>query len=149
DLGAGHSHDADDGPWWRGTKAILAALSGVLFAAAYTASHVYPEHGRLLFTIAAAISVLPFMRRAVAGAMLGAPFSIETLMSVAAVGAIIIGEAAEAAAVVFLFAIGELLENVAAGRARAGIKALVRLVPRIARRDRKSTRLNSSHVKIS
>lgn len=31
DLEAGHSHDADDGPWWRGTKAILAALSGVLF----------------------------------------------------------------------------------------------------------------------
>ena len=135
DLGAVHSHDAHDGPWWRGKKAMLAALSGLLFAAAFTASHVYPGHDRLFFTIAAAISVLPFVRRAVAGAMLGAPFSIETLMSVAAIGAIIIGEAAEAAAVVFLFAIGELLENVAAGRARAGIKALVRLVPRTARRE--------------
>ena len=31
---------------------------------------------------------------------------------------------AQAAAVVFLFAVGELLESVAAGRARAGIKAL-------------------------
>jgi Cd2+/Zn2+-exporting ATPase len=131
----GHPHDADDGPWWCSTKAMLAALSGLLCAAAFTASHVYPEHGRLFFTIAAAISVLPFMRRAVAGAILGAPFSIEMLMGVAAVGAIIIGEAAEAAAVVFLFAIGELLENVAAGHARAGIKALVNLVPRMARRE--------------
>lgn len=130
-----HSHGGGDEPWWQGTKALLATLSGVLFALAFIAGHFFPEHESLFFTIAAAVSVLPFMRRAVAGAMLGAPFSIETLMSVAAIGAIIIGEAAEAAAVVFLFAIGELLENVAAGRARAGIKALVNLVPRVARRE--------------
>jgi Zn2+/Cd2+-exporting ATPase len=37
--------------------------------------------------------------------------------------------------VIFLFAVGELLENVAAARARAGIKALVGLVPRVAQRD--------------
>ncbi|MGQ3038992.1 MAG: HAD-IC family P-type ATPase, partial [Neoaquamicrobium sediminum] len=40
--------------------------------------------------------------------------------------------AEEAAAVVFLFAVGELLESVAAGRARAGIKALASLVPKTA-----------------
>ena len=48
------------------------------------------------------------------------PFSIETLMSVAAAGAVAIGATEEAAVVIFLFAVGELLENVAAGRARAG-----------------------------
>src|SRR5690606_4164583 len=110
-----HGHDHDHGEaWWQGTKAILAARSGLLFALAFAGSYLFPEREGLFFTIAAAISVLPFMRRAVAGAMLGAPFSIETLMSVAAIGAIIIGESAEAAAVVFLFAVGELLENVAA-----------------------------------
>jgi len=57
-------------------------------------------------------------------------------MSVAAVGAVAIGEVGEAAVVVFLFAVGELLEGVAAGRARAGIKALVALVPRTALRQR-------------
>ena len=45
-----------------------------------------------------------------------------------------IGEAEEAAVVIFLFAVGELLETVAAGRARAGIEALIDLVPRIALR---------------
>ena len=35
--------------------------------------------------------------------------------------------------VVFLFAVGEVLEGVAAGRARAGIRALGALVPRTAR----------------
>src|SRR5699024_7780195 len=49
-----------------------------------------------------------------------------------ALGALIIGEAEEAAAVVFLFSVGELLESVAAGRARAGIRALASLVPKSA-----------------
>lgn len=129
-----HFHDGDE-HWWQGTKAVLAALAVVLFGLAFVASSFLPDYERWFFTVAAGLSVIPFARRALAGAMLGAPFSIETLMSVATVGAIIIGATEEAAAVVVLFAIGELLENVAAGRARAGIKALVNLVPRTARRE--------------
>ncbi len=109
-------------------------LTGALFAAAYVAAQVLPEWESWLFAAAALASVLPFARRAVAGAMQGSPFSIETLMSIAAVGAVAIGEAEEAAVVVFLFAVGELLETVAAGRARAGIEALIDLVPRQAMR---------------
>ena len=55
-------------------------------------------------------------------------------MCVAALGAVVIGAAEEAAVVVLLFAVGELLENVAAGRARAGIQALADLMPRTALR---------------
>ncbi|WP_456307477.1 heavy metal translocating P-type ATPase [Paeniroseomonas aquatica] len=73
-----------------------------------------------------------FGRKAIAAAGAGSPFSIEMLMSIATVGAIAIGATSEAAVVVFLFTIGELLENVAAGRARAGIEALGALVPRTA-----------------
>ncbi len=117
-------------PWWKGSQASLVFLTGALFAAAYVATLVLPQWERWLFAAAALASVLPFARRAVAGAMQGSPFSIETLMSIAAVGAVAIGEAEEAAVVVFLFAVGELLETVAAGRARAGIEALIDLVPR-------------------
>ena len=56
-------------------------------------------------------------------------------MCAAALGAVVIGAAAEAAVVVLLFAVGELLEKVAAGQARAGIRALASLIPRTARRD--------------
>ena len=73
-----------------------------------------------------------FGRRAIALARAGSPFSIEMLMSVATAGALVIGETAEASIVVLLFAIGELLEGVAAGTARSGIKALAALVPRTA-----------------
>ncbi len=54
----------------------------------------------------------------------GTPFSIEMLMTIAAVGAVIIDAGEEAATVVFLFLVGELLEGVAAGKARASIQSL-------------------------
>ncbi|CNF02391.1 zinc/cadmium/mercury/lead-transporting ATPase [Yersinia kristensenii] len=59
----------------------------------------------------------------------GTPFAIETLMSVAAIGAMFIGATAEAAMVLLLFMIGELLESYAANRARRGVTALMALVP--------------------
>jgi Cd2+/Zn2+-exporting ATPase len=63
---------------------------------------------------------------------MGQPFTIESLMAVAATGALFIGAAEEAALVVFLFAVGEVLEGVAAGKARDGIRALAALVPKTA-----------------
>src|SRR3546814_11522317 len=65
-------------------------------------------------------------------AMAGTPFSIEMLMTIAAVGALFIDATEEAAAVVFLFLVGALLEGVAAGKARDSIKSLAALVPKTA-----------------
>ncbi len=79
-----------------------------------------------------AVGLVPIARRALFGAMNGSPFSIETLMTVAAVGAVIINAAEEAAVVVFLFLVGELLEGIATGRARASIRALATLMPKTA-----------------
>ena len=53
-------------------------------------------------------------------------------MTIAALGALFINAAEEAALVVFLFAVGEVLEGVAAGKARDGIRALANLVPKTA-----------------
>ncbi|MGH7156110.1 MAG: heavy metal translocating P-type ATPase, partial [Acetobacteraceae bacterium] len=96
----------------------------------------YSADAYWIFGVATLVAVFPFGRRAVALARAGSPFSIETLMSVAVLGAVAIGAVEEAAVVVLLFAVGELLESVAAGRARAGIKALADLMPRTARAER-------------
>ena len=124
--------DEDQAVWWNSRKARLTAGIGALLLAAFVISFVAPGYTRAAHTIAALISLVPFAYRAFTAARAGMPFSIETLMSVAAVGAVLIGAAEEASVVIFLFAVGELLENVAAGRARAGIKALINLVPRTA-----------------
>ncbi len=133
ESGGGASRDA--APWWRTGKARLVLLLSGLVALAWLVSRLFPAEASWVYLAATLVAVLPFGRRAFALARAGSPFSIETLMCAAALGAAAIGAAEEAAVVVLLFAIGELLENVAAGRARAGIRALASLIPRTARRE--------------
>lgn len=122
--------------WWRTRKGQFVLAAGGPLGIAFAAATIAPALAHWAYTAAALLGVAPILRRAMMGARYGTPFSIETLMSIAAIGAIAIGQRAEAAVVVFLFAVGELLENVAAGRARAGIEALMDLVPRMACRER-------------
>lgn len=138
-IGASAAAEAGRSSWWRTRKARLVAVIGVLFVVAALVAHLAPAFAQRAWSIAAVVTIVPFARRAYAGAVSGTPFSIETLMSVAALGALLIGAAEEAAAVIFLFALGELLEGVAAARARAGIEALIALVPRDALRERDGT----------
>ncbi|WP_298738310.1 heavy metal translocating P-type ATPase [uncultured Psychrobacter sp.] len=130
DAVVGHDANVDDQYWWQTMKGKQVIGIGLLMSAAYMLSLVFPAYGAWAFIIAVVIGVLPFARKALTLATTGSPFSIEMLMSIAALGALIIGEAEEAAAVVFLFSVGELLESVAADRARAGIRALASLVPK-------------------
>ncbi len=125
-------------PWWRSPRGGLVIGTAALLAVAYIVSHIEPSWATWAYVAATAIGLVPIGRRAIVAALSGTPFSIEMLMSVAALGAIAIGEAPEAALVIFLFSVGELLEGVASGRARAGIRALMDLVPRTARRMRGS-----------
>jgi Cd2+/Zn2+-exporting ATPase len=136
---AGHGHDHGDPadaakPWWATTKARLVWLLGGLVAGAWVAAYLLPSAAYWLYLAATLAALMPFGRRALAQALAGSPFSIETLMCTAALGGAVIGAAEEAAFVVVLFAVGEMLEGVAAGRARAGIRALASLMPRTALR---------------
>jgi Cd2+/Zn2+-exporting ATPase len=123
-------------PWWTTAKAQLVWMIGALVGAAWAAAHLAPAASYWLYLAATLVALVPFGRRAFALARAGTPFSIETLMVTAALGAAVIGAAEEAALVVLLFAVGELLEGIATGRARAGIQALVALMPRTALRRR-------------
>ena len=119
--------------WWRTKKGILTIASGLALAIAYLLGKLVPGTEHRTFLIAMLIGLIPIARRAISAARLGTPFSIEMLMTVAAVGAVMIGATEEAATVVFLFLIGELLEGTAASRARASIEDLTELVPKSAR----------------
>lgn len=122
-----------DGPWWKTRKARLTIACAVALAAAYAIGQVLPGIGHWAFVVALLVGLVPIGRRAVVAAMSGSPFTIETLMSIAAIGALFIGATEEAATVVLLFLVGELLEGVATGRARASIRSLTELVPKTAR----------------
>ncbi|MGR9165387.1 heavy metal translocating P-type ATPase [Rhizobium leguminosarum] len=128
----GHDHAPMAGPWWQSRKGRLTILSGAALVAAYAVGHLVPAIASYAFIVAMLIGLVPIARRAVMAALSGTPFSIEMLMTIAAVGAVIINAGEEAATVVFLFLVGELLEGVAAGKARESIQSLTALVPKSA-----------------
>lgn len=119
--------------WYQTAKGRLVIGTGLLLAAAWAVKLLASQEvATWAFVLATIIGVAPIARRAVASARAGMPFTIEMLMTIAATGALVINAAEEAALVVFLFAVGEVLEGVAANKARDGIRALARLVPKTA-----------------
>lgn len=90
--------------------------------------------GNLAFIATTLVGLFPIARQALRLMKSGSWFAIETLMSVAAIGALFIGATAEAAMVLLLFLIGERLEGWAASRARKGVSALMALKPETATR---------------
>ncbi|WP_347265907.1 heavy metal translocating P-type ATPase [Paracoccus sp. (in: a-proteobacteria)] len=129
----GHSHGpAPAGGWHRSARGRLLILTGGVLVLAWLARLWLPGVAPWAFLAACLIGLAPVARRAFAALRLGQPFTIEGLMTVAAIGALIIGATEEAALVVVLFALGELLEGAAAGKARDGIRALAGLVPQTA-----------------
>ncbi len=130
-----HSHDASEDrnkPWWQTAKGRLVIVSGTLLALSFVASQTLPMLGLWPFIAATLIALVPIARRAIGAARSGSIFTIEMLMTIAAIGALTINAAEEASVVVFLFAVGEFLEGFAAARARKSIAALSDLTPKTA-----------------
>jgi len=88
--------------------------------------------GAALFAAAIVVGGIPVARRAWQELWLARSLGINTLMVVAVVGAVFIGEWAEAAIVVVLFSLGEVLEGYAAERARSALGSLLDLAPPVA-----------------
>jgi len=132
----GHVHEtpAERGlAWYQKANGRLVIGTGALLTAAWGVKlQASPEIAHLAFIAACLIGVAPVAKRAIAALRLGSPFTIEMLMTIAAIGALFIGAAEEAALVVFLFAVGEVLEGVAANKARDSIRALASLIPKTA-----------------
>lgn len=130
----GHSDHGEviDGAWWRSSKGVLVIATGVMTAFAYVEHLIVPYGSKYAFLVAALVGTAPVAKRAFMALRSGSLFTIEMLMTIAVIGAIVIGATEEAAIVVFLFAVGELLEGVAAGRARSGIRALAKIAPQTA-----------------
>ncbi|AGQ90492.1 zinc/cadmium/mercury/lead-transporting ATPase [Vibrio parahaemolyticus] len=106
----------------------ILSIAGAMAFAGLVAS-INPQLSSWIFTLTCLLGLYPIARKAVKLARGGTPFAIETLMSVAALGALYLGETAEAAMVLLLFLIGEKLEAYASSRARSGVQALMDLVP--------------------
>ncbi len=113
------------------TDTMLALIAGVLTAVGLMLGWGGAPPVIRLAAYAAAIVIggIPVARHAVQEVWVAHSLGINTLMVIAVAGAALIGEWAEAAVVVVLFALGEGLEGYAADKARGALEGLLRLVP--------------------
>jgi cation-transporting ATPase G len=101
---------------------ILLLAGVVLRAAGADLAGTVAEVGAL---VAGGLTFIPQSARALVRGRL----SVGTLMTIAAIGAVILGELVEAATLAFLFSISEALESYALTRTRQGLHALMDLAP--------------------
>jgi Cd2+/Zn2+-exporting ATPase len=133
------------------TRQRLLALSGAAFVAGLAGSFL---------GVSGSVAWIPFVLSIVLGGVFTARrawvsirsgiLDINALMVIAVGGAMLLGEWSEAASVVFLFALAQLLEARAMDRARGAIGALMDLAPAeaIVRRDGHDTRVPVDDVMI-
>jgi Cd2+/Zn2+-exporting ATPase len=86
----------------------------------------------ILQVLAAIITGFPIANRGVRALIIARQITIDLLMSIATLGALLIGETGEAATVMLLFTIGEALEGFTAERARTSLRSLLSLKPEVA-----------------
>ena len=122
--------DDDDRPWYRSPSVLIPIASGVAFAAGLVCEWTGAETaGLVLFWIGLLLGAYTFVPGALRKLFTKGKFGIGLLMTISATGAVILGYVEEAAALAFLYSIAEALEDKAMDRARAGLRALLKLVP--------------------
>ena len=127
-----HDDDNHDGPWWTDRGIMVPVFSGVAFLSGLICEWSGAEIPALvLFWIGLLLGASTFTPGAIRKLLKG-KLGIGLLMTISAVGAVILGYVEEAAALAFLYSIAEALEDKAMDRARGGLRALLKLVPNTA-----------------
>lgn len=107
----------------------LAAVSGLFLAAGFIADQAQqPTLALVAYALALVVGGASFVPESVRG-MLRAEIGIGGLMTIAAIGAVLLGQVEEAAMLAFLFSISEGLEGYAMSRTSHELRALLDLVP--------------------
>ncbi len=129
-YGVGSTQEVEMTPFWRTPRAVSVLVSALLFALGLGLGVTgAPEVLRVgAYLAAIAVGGVPIFRAALAG-LRARHLDMNVLMSAATVGAVGIGQWAEAASVVVLFAAGNALQVYAIDRTRGAVRALAGLAP--------------------
>lgn len=137
-----HDHAGEDQPagnllrylWqrWDTRLALIAALliiPGLLFDELLPGLGIETPLFAAMSVLAMVLAGYPIARSAIRTLRVNHEITINLLMTIAAVGAVIIGAYTEAGLVMVLFALGEALEGYTANRARDAVSGLSALAP--------------------
>ncbi|MDX5895152.1 heavy metal translocating P-type ATPase [Rubrobacter radiotolerans] len=124
------SGQAEQGSFWKTPRTLSVVASAALFVLGMTLGVTAAPDILRVGTYLSAIVVggLPIFRSALVG-IRSLHLDMNVLMSLAVIGGVAIGEWAESASVVVLFAVGNALQVYAVDRTRGAVQALARLAP--------------------
>jgi len=118
---------------WKQHPLLIISVSAILFTVG-----VYLENflklsfpAEIIFLSVVVVSGYGIVKGALEG-LLKFKFNMNLLITIAAIGAFLIGHGEEGAAVFFLFYVAEFLEDYASQRARKSIESLLKLAPQTA-----------------
>ena len=128
-----HEHDHEHGQEGGKVKLILLCIAAVLFIAAFVL-HMIGKHELICNILSILSAVLAGYDVVIEGVKSVFKRRIDetTLMTVAVIAAMVLGEFVEGAAVMVLFGIGELLEDKAVEKSRRDIRKLADIRPDVA-----------------
>ncbi|WP_201614553.1 heavy metal translocating P-type ATPase [Gulosibacter hominis] len=122
-----------DRPWWKDPELLLPIFSGVALGIGLALDWSGQETpATVLFWVGLLLGAYTFAPGAIRNLVTKRKLGIGLLMTISAVGAVILGFVGEAAALAFLYSIAEALEDKAMDRAQSGLRALLKLVPQTA-----------------
>lgn len=122
-----------DRPWWKDPELLLPIFSGVALGIGLALDWSGLETpATVLFWVGLLLGAYTFAPGAIRNLVTKRKLGIGLLMTISAVGAVILGFVGEAAALAFLYSIAEALEDKAMDRAQSGLRALLKLVPQTA-----------------
>ena len=122
-----------DRPWWKDPELLLPIFSGVALCIGLALGWSgLATPATVLFWVGLLLGAYTFAPDAIRNLVTKRKLGIGLLMTISAVGAVILGYVGEAAALAFLYSIAEALEDKAMDRAQGGLRALLKLVPQTA-----------------
>jgi len=145
----------EHGPWWKDTELMFPITAGVFCITGFVLDHtVSPTAALVCYWVALIAGGWTFIPGSLQQLVTGkgrSRMGVGLLMTIAAIGAVLLEHVGEAAALAFLFSISETLEDRAMDRAQQGLRALLSLMPNTARvvRDDVETTVPASEVRVS
>lgn len=116
--------------WWKDLRILFLIACGVLTVVAFTLGKLgFGLVSTILYAVAVSVGGYYPARMGLA-ALRTLTLNIRTLMVSGAIGAIILGLWEEAAILVFIYSLGDVLEAYALDRARGALRALMALMPK-------------------
>jgi len=141
---------ADNGStWWKEKQQVALYACGViiLFSFALMFLGVEPLITNVFFGIAVLVGVYYPARKAII-ALINLVATIHLLMLIGATGAVLLGMWYEAAILIFVYSLGDVLESYAVDKARGAIRSLTELVPKeaLVRKDGQEVMMSTEEI---